>query len=198
MTGECNNNIYGQTLNGNNRNLSPGGSSGGEGASISFKSAAIGLGTDIGGSIRIPAAFTGVYGFRPTALRMPYEGVELPGAGAESIKCVIGPLARSIEDVELMMRSTLDQTPWDTEVSLVPLPWRDVKPSKEITVGIMWNDGLVEVHPPMRRALKTVESKLKAAGVRTVTWEPYKSMEILEIIVSHRMLFSLALANHHC
>lgn len=141
MAGEANNNIYGQTLNGNNLKLSPGGSSGGEGASISSHSAAIGLGTDIGGSIRIPAAFTGVYGFRPSATRMPYDGIELPGAGAESIRCVIGPLARSIDDIELMMKTTLDQKPWDVEVSLVPLPWRDVKSSKDITVGIMWSDG---------------------------------------------------------
>lgn len=139
--GETNNNITGQTLNGTHLKLSPGGSSGGEGASISFHSAAIGLGTDIGGSIRLPAANTGIYGFRPSAARMPYDGIELPGAGAESIKCVVGPLARSIDDIELMMKSTLDQKPWDVEVSLVPLPWRSVQSSKNITVGIMWSDG---------------------------------------------------------
>lgn len=128
-------------MNPNRRNLSCGGSSGGEGASIAFGSAAMGLGTDIGGSIRIPAAFNGVYGFRPSASRLPYDGIELPGAGQESVKCVIGPLARSVDDINLFMKTTLDQEPWETEVSLLPLPWKIVEPSKDITVGIMWSDG---------------------------------------------------------
>ena len=73
MHGDTNNVIYGKTVNPNNRLLSAGGSSGGEGASIRLRCSAIGIGTDIGGSIRIPALMCGVYGFRPTALRMPYK-----------------------------------------------------------------------------------------------------------------------------
>ena len=72
---------------------------------------------------------------------MPYDGIELPGAGQESIKCVIGPLAHSIDDINLLMKSIIDQDPWDTEVSLVPLSWRAVSSSTNITVGIMWSDG---------------------------------------------------------
>ncbi|RDW87885.1 hypothetical protein BP5796_03579 [Coleophoma crateriformis] len=184
MTGNTNNNIWGETLNGSHLQLSCGGSSGGEGASIGFKSAVIGLGTDIGGSIRIPAAFNGVYGFRPSALRLPYNGIELPGAGQESIKCVIGPFANSIDDIDLFMKVALDQEPWDTEVSLLPLPWKSVESSKDITVGIMWTDGIVRPHPPMMRALKGAKESLEAAGVRVIDWEPYKSLEMLEIIVT--------------
>ena len=128
-------------MNGSHLKLSCGGSSGGEGAGIGFRSSALGLGTDIGGSIRIPAAFNGVYGFRPTASRLPYDGIELPGAGQESIKCVIGPLTHSIDDINLFMKTALDQKPWDTEVSLVPLPWRTVPSTKDITIGVMWSDG---------------------------------------------------------
>lgn len=93
------------------------------------------------GSVRIPAAFNGVYGFRPSASRLPYDGIELPGAGQESVMCVVGPLAHSIPDINLFMKTVLDQEPWDTEVSLVPLPWKTVVPTKDITVGIMWSDG---------------------------------------------------------
>ena len=82
-----------------------------------------------------------MYGFRPSASRLPYDGIELPGAGQESIKCVIGPLTHSVQDINLFMKTTLDQKPWDTEVSLVPLPWKSVSSSKEMTVGIMWSDG---------------------------------------------------------
>jgi amidase len=81
------------------------------GASLGFKCAAIGIGTDIGGFIRAPAAFNGTYGFRPTALRMPYKGVILAGDGQKSIRCVIGPLANSIEDMELFMKTVIDQEP---------------------------------------------------------------------------------------
>jgi Asp-tRNA(Asn)/Glu-tRNA(Gln) amidotransferase A subunit family amidase len=81
---DCNNNIYGRTLNPHNLNLTPGGSSGGEGASLGFRCAAIGIGSDIGGSIRAPAAFCGVYGLRPSMLRNPWQGVSLAGEGQES------------------------------------------------------------------------------------------------------------------
>lgn len=77
MSGETINNIVGYTTNPKNRNLSAGGSSGGEGALISLKGSPLGFGTDIGGSIRIPAAFCGLYGLRPSAGRMPYEGYVL-------------------------------------------------------------------------------------------------------------------------
>jgi amidase len=75
MMGETINNIIGYTLNPKNRNLAAGGSSGGEGALIGLKGSPIGFGTDIGGSIRIPAGFNGLYGIRPSHGRMPYEGM---------------------------------------------------------------------------------------------------------------------------
>jgi Asp-tRNA(Asn)/Glu-tRNA(Gln) amidotransferase A subunit family amidase len=109
---------------------------------MGFKCAPLGIGTDIGGSIRGPAAFCGAYGFRPTALRNPYDGIILAGDGQESIRCVVGPLAaQSVEDLDLFQRAVIDQEPWDTETSLVPIPWKRVQPNKDITVAIMWDDG---------------------------------------------------------
>ncbi|RDW59861.1 fatty-acid amide hydrolase [Coleophoma cylindrospora] len=169
---DCTNNIHGTTVNPWNRKLSPGGSSGGEGASLGFKCAALGIGTDIGGSIRAPAAFCGSYGFRPTALRNPYKGVILAGDGQESIKCVIGPLSNSLSDIELFQSTVLDQEPWDEETSLVPLPWKEVTPAKEFTVGILRDDGIVRPHPPITRGLEHAAQVLKAAGVKVVEWEP--------------------------
>ncbi|KAF2490326.1 amidase signature enzyme [Lophium mytilinum] len=121
MHGDTNNNITGITLNPTNRTLSAGGSSGGEGSCIAFKGSAIGVGTDIGGSIRIPSSFNGVYGFRPTALRLPYKGVHTVAGGQEALRSVIGPLSRSVDDLELFMRSVLQHEPWDIEVGLAPL-----------------------------------------------------------------------------
>ncbi|KAL8359076.1 hypothetical protein RB598_007779 [Gaeumannomyces tritici] len=76
---DCANPIYGETVNPHNRDLTPGGSSGAEGASLGLRCAALGLGTDTGGSVRVPAAFCGAYGIKTTSLRNPYGGITLPG-----------------------------------------------------------------------------------------------------------------------
>ena len=103
----------------------------------------MGIGTDIGGSIRAPAAFCGSYGLRTTALRNPYKGAILAGDGQESIRCVIGPLANSVADLDLFQQVLLDQEPWEEETSLVPLPWKRMTPyqPQDVTIGVIWDDG---------------------------------------------------------
>jgi amidase len=180
---DCTNNITGTTVNPYNRKLSPGGSSGGEGASMGFKCAPLGIGTDIGGSIRAPAAFNGAYGFRPTALRNPYDGILLAGEGQESIRCVVGPLATTcVEDLDLFQRAVIDQEPWDIETSLVAMPWKRVTAKKDFTVGIIWDDGIVKPHPPITRGLQHAKEKLLAAGINVVDWEPFNHALGWEII----------------
>ncbi|BCR87097.1 uncharacterized protein ACHE_31084A [Aspergillus chevalieri] len=180
---DCSNNLTGTTLNPHNRTLSPGGSSGGEGASTGFKCAPLGVGSDIGGSIRVPAAFSGSYGLKTTASRNPTTGIKAAGPGQESIRGVIGPLAsQSIEDLELFQQVIIDQEPWDVETSLAPVPWKRAMPTRDITVGIMWDDGTVRPHPPIIRALKYAKEKLMAAGVKIVDWEPYKHDHGWEIV----------------
>ena len=71
---ETDSNLYGPTVNPYNRTLTAGGSSGGEGALLAMRGSCLGLGTDIGGSVRSPAANCGLYSLRPTALRLPYGG----------------------------------------------------------------------------------------------------------------------------
>ncbi|PYI12048.1 amidase [Aspergillus sclerotiicarbonarius CBS 121057] len=181
----CSNNLTGTTLNPYNRTLSSGGSSGGEGASTGFKCAPLGIGTDIGGSIRSPAAFCGSYGFRPTALRNPMTGAKAPEPGHESIRGVIGPLAsQSVEDLDLFQRAVIDQEPWDIETSLAPVPWKRVDPTRDMTVAIMWDDGYVRPHPPVTRALKHAKAKLQAAGLKVIDWDPYKHEHGWDIISS--------------
>lgn len=109
---------------------------------MGFRCAPLGIGTDIGGSIRAPAAFCGAYGFRPTARRNPGTGLKVPAYGNESILGVVGPMSSScIEDLELFQRVVLDQKPWEVEMGLVPVPWREVAATREFTIGIMWEDG---------------------------------------------------------
>ncbi|KAL4869380.1 hypothetical protein BDV12DRAFT_196430 [Aspergillus spectabilis] len=182
----CSNNLTGTTVNPFNRGLTAGGSSGGEGVSAGLSCAPLGIGTDIGGSIRCPAAFCGAYGFRPTARRNPMKGVKSPEPGQESILGVIGPLAsQSIEDLDLFQRAVLDQEPWDVETSLVPAPWKRVNPpTKDIKIAIMWDDGCVRPHPPVIRALTHAVERLQAAGVKLVDWVPYKHGHGWDIISS--------------
>lgn len=179
---DCDNNITGRTRNPHNVRLSPGGSSGGEGASIAFRCAAIGIASDIGGSIRLPAAFCGSYGLRPTTLRTPWNGVGLAGEGQEAIRCTLGPITNSLRDVDLFMKAVLGGKPWEEETSLVPLPWREVSPTRDFTVGILWDDLIVHPHPPVQRAMKTAVEKLKAAGIKTKDWKPYKHEHGMRII----------------
>ena len=109
---------------------------------MGFKCAPLGIGTDIGGSIRTPAVFCGGFGFRPTAMRNPAGGIKVPFPGQESIRGVVGPMASSsVEDLNLFQQVVVDQEPWDMEPSLTPLPWKRVKPDRNMTVGIMWDDG---------------------------------------------------------
>lgn len=182
---DCENNITGTTLNPYHLALSPGGSSGGEGASMGFKCAVLGIGTDIGGSIRAPAAFNNSYGLRPTALRNPNIGLHGVLGGQESIRGVIGPLGQSIEDLWLFQKSVIDQDPSDIDTSLAPVPWKgELDTPKDITVGIMMSDGIVKPHPPILRALETAKSKLQAAGVKVVDWEPFKHDHAWDIVAA--------------
>ncbi|KAH7029548.1 Acetamidase [Microdochium trichocladiopsis] len=182
MVGETFNNIVGLTTNPRNKNWSPGGSSGGEGALLALRGSCLGVGTDIGGSIRIPAAFNSLYGIRPCHGRLPYAGMANSMAGQETIPSVVGPLGHSAADLRLFMKAVLAQKPWLYDSKTVPLPWRQeiedetlVKiKTKTLNIGFYETDGMALPHPPILRAIKEAVEKLKQAGHNVVPWTPYK------------------------
>lgn len=184
----CSNNNYtGLTRNPHNLLLSSGGSSSGEGALVSFGGSAIGLGSDIGGSIRAPAAYSGCQGFRPTQKRLSIKGGISAGSGQESVLGVVGPLARTVDDIDLWMDASLNfAKPWLKDAMLVPQPWRKVEaPSPaNLTVGVMYDDGLVRPTPPIRRGLKHAVSKLEAAGVKVVEFKPIRTKDAYEAVTT--------------
>lgn len=158
-----------------NISLSSGGSSSGEGAVVSFGGSVFGIGSDIGGSIRSPAAFSGCFGLRPTTHRVSMEGSTSSLGGQETIQAVFGPLARTVEDIETMMKTYLNEgKPWNSDASLICMPWRDVpKPNaKDLTIAVIRDDGLVRPSPPIRRGINTVVDKLKEAGVKIIEFTP--------------------------
>ena len=98
---------------------------------------------------------------------------------------VIGPLAASTRDLDLFMRSVLDLKPWTVDPTLIPLPWREVKLSKdELVVAVMYDDGWVKPAPPLIRALKETAAKLQKSGVKVITWSPYDHRRAFELVVS--------------
>lgn len=159
-------NIYGRTLNPWHTNLGAGGSSGGEGALLAQHGSPLGIGSDIGGSIRVPAAFNGLYGFKPSGKRVPTAGWECTMTGAESITAVAGPMGHSIQDLELFFQVVSDSKPWLKE-PLLAMPWqsqienlRDTK----LKIGVMVCDEVVLPHPYITRVLRAVADQLQQDG----------------------------------
>lgn len=176
MSGETVNNIIGYTLNPKDRYLSSGGSSGGEGALIGFRGSPLGLGTDIGGSIRIPAAFNGLYGIRPSGGRLPYEGMANSMDGQNSVLSVVGPLGTTARSVKLMVKSLLSQSPWLFDPGVVEIPWREEltkidTAAGQLSFGVMRSDGVVNPQPPVARAVDMVVKALEKAGHKVIPWE---------------------------
>ena len=192
---ETDNNIYGVTTNPYNTDLTSGGSSGGEGALLGMRGSCLGIGTDIGGSIRGPAANNGVFGLRPSSYRLPMGGLSATMLGAEHIVAVIGPLSTSLEGCKIFMKTLLDQQPWAVDPSLVPLPWKDWSEStllrtdstgrRKLRVGVLADDGVVRPHPPILRGISTLVSKLKHhPDVEVIDFPPYNHDEAWRIISS--------------
>ncbi|KAL8920878.1 MAG: hypothetical protein Q9208_006050 [Pyrenodesmia sp. 3 TL-2023] len=186
---ETSNNLYGVTVNPFNRDLTCGGSSGGEGALLGLRGSCLGVGSDIGGSVRSPSANCGLYGLRPSSYRLPSDGWSGTMLSEEQIVAVIGPLSTSLEGIRLFMKTVLSAKPWLIEPSCVPIPWRDQESQlptshgKRLRIAVLWSDGIVKPHPPVIRALNEVVAKLQSIHeVEISTWTPYKHDEAWEII----------------
>ena len=124
MIGETINNIFGRTLNPHNRLLSCGGSSGGEGALVALHGSPVGIGTDIGGSVRIPAGFNGIWGIKPSHGRLPLGNVKKSLDGQEAIRSICGVMAHSANDLVYFIQAVLQQSPWNYDPDVIDLPWR--------------------------------------------------------------------------
>ncbi|KAF7158153.1 hypothetical protein CNMCM5623_002819 [Aspergillus felis] len=169
MTADSHNNVFGRVLNPHRRNLTAGGSTGGEGALIALRGSVLGVGTDIAGSIRIPALCCGTTGFKPSVGRVPSAGQKPVGrAGMVGIAAVTGPLCHSLRDAELLLRTVFNSHPEDLDDSVVGFPWCDAPAKDVLTIGVMAEDPKYPLHPPMQRTLALAAKKLAAAGHRII------------------------------
>ncbi|KAK3704177.1 hypothetical protein LTR37_014017 [Vermiconidia calcicola] len=166
MALETTSNLYGRTLNPYNPAFGAGGSSGGDGALCALRGEpAAPITTDIGGSIRAPGAFNGLYAMRPTAERVPRHGMVTPAPGNTSIKVSAGPNCHSMEDLKLFTKLILTHPTLPYEPTTVPGSWNEPATAPEkLRIGLMSTDGVVDPHPPIQRALREMAAKLKEAG----------------------------------
>ncbi len=187
MMSETTNNIFGRTLNPHNRALTPGGSSGGEAALLAFGGSLLGVGTDMGGSIRHPCSFTGLYGLRPSHGRVPCgPDVRTSLAGQEAVRSVAGPMARHPADLRLFMAAVAHGKPWLQDPQVLSLPWRaaeEVLPARLCFGFALEGDGHVTPSPPLRRAMEMARARLLAAGHAVVDFVPRENREAQAILL---------------
>ncbi|CAI6331438.1 unnamed protein product [Periconia digitata] len=173
---ETENPLWGLTVHPENPDFTPGGSTGGEGVLLALRGSAVGWGTDIGGSIRIPSHMLGLYGLKPSSTRLPYQGVSVSTDGQEHIPSVIGPMSRNLSSLVAATKAVIDAQPWTLDPKCCPLPWRQdlftSVQSRPMVIAIMRDDGVVKLHPPVARVLEEVVSKLEKAGHELVPWTP--------------------------
>lgn len=164
-------------MNPYNLSLTAGGSSSGEGAIVGFRAALLGVGSDIGGSIRVPALVNGAYGFKPSSNRIPWGGQqELIPQGWPGTLPTLGPLAVSAEDLTLFVKTILTAKPWIVDSTAHAIAWRDVSKKRSLRIGVFFEDPLVPVYPPVKRALKAASEKLKTAGHEVIILQKVPDM----------------------
>ncbi|KAL2812981.1 amidase signature domain-containing protein [Aspergillus granulosus] len=194
MTSDAQNNIFGRTLNPWNTALNPGGSSGGEGALVALRGSPLGVGTDIGGSVRIPALCCGTYGFRPSAQRVPNGKMRVcTTPGMRFIISVAGPLCLDLEGIEIFFETTFSVQPALYDSSIFDIPWRKLPPlgkSKKLRIGVIEEHPIFPLHPPVRRTLNTATSVLQAAGHEVIAIPPTESL-LIELNEVAMNIFSL-------
>lgn len=167
-------NAYGYTQNALNRHYSAGGSSGGEAVVIKAKACVLGIGTDIGGSLRCPAAFNGIWSIRPTVNRFSYLNALNSWEHQEIIPSTIGPMANRLEDLEYFGKHILGTDfQWTHDPKVPPILWREnIELPKKLSFGFAkWNK-ITMPHPPILRMMETVKKSLIAQGHEIIEWEP--------------------------
>ncbi|ELR57473.1 Fatty-acid amide hydrolase 1 [Bos mutus] len=181
---DCSNPLFGPTMNPWNSSKSPGGSSGGEGALIAAGGSPLGLGTDIGGSIRFPSAFCGICGLKPTGNRLSKSGLKGCVYGQVAVQLAVGPMARDVESLALCMRALLCEDMFRLDPTVPPLPFREeiYRSSQPLRVGYYETDNYTMPTPAMKRALLETKQRLEVAGHTLVPFLPSNIPHALETL----------------
>ena len=176
---ETDNPVYGTTSQPNNPAFSCGGSSGGEGALVGAGLSPLGIGTDVGGSVRVPAAVNGACAIKPTGQRLKDRTRLIPGVEDLPIPSAVGPISQDARTLQIaldIMNQAASQR-WDVE------PLRDFKDVQiaDMNIGFFVEDAIFPVSEPVRRAVMTALDKLEGLGA-TVTEYRYPDLREAEAL----------------
>lgn len=165
--------VFGRTNNPRDPSRTPGGSSGGCAAAVAAGLAPASLGSDLSGSVRIPAHFCGVASLRPTAARIPSAGHLPPTTGAFSLGASLGPLARCVEDVALLYGVLAGEEGAASPVERAA----ETHALETLETGgcrVAWyaDDGVVPVTDETRAAVRAAADALAARGYEVVEERP--------------------------
>lgn len=184
---ETYNRIYGRTNNAHSVRHISGGSTGGEGAIIGAGGSPLGLGADIGGSIRNPCFFNGIYGHKPSGGLLPAGGHWPSADGKRGRYCVTGPMGRSAEDLIAVMEVLSLARDTHRDPGRPPCRRLEGLKPEEVTVHWFTDNGLAEVASDVREGVETAVRALESLGFRCAYWKPEgisRSAEIWGAIVS--------------
>jgi len=186
--------LFGRTVNPYDRGRTTGGSSGGAAAAVAARLVPFDVGTDLSGSIRMPAHFCGVFGLKPTMHRIPTAGVLYGPPGIPRIDRdlgVAGPLTRSADDLGLLFRVLAGADPRDPEVPPVPLADVPRLQPRDLRLGFAPSIAGIPISRAVTGALDTLAGRLSDAGARVVpTALPFPFEELL---AAFRRYFAFAL-----
>jgi Asp-tRNA(Asn)/Glu-tRNA(Gln) amidotransferase A subunit family amidase len=172
MAWETDNLLYGRTNNPWDLSRTPGGSSGGEAAAIASGCSAGGVGSDGGGSIRVPAHFSGICGLKLTPGRIPATGHFPTSIGPFALLGVVGPMGRTIEDLKVLFEVMQGPDDGDPSSAPVPVRWPQRDDLKKFRIGYFEDDGRTPVTAETRAAVRTAAEALTRAGFRVEPFRP--------------------------
>jgi len=172
MAWETDNLLYGRTNNPWDLSRTPGGSSGGEAAAIAAGCSAGGVGSDGGGSIRVPAHFSGICGLKPTPGRIPATGHFPTSVACFALLGVVGPMARTVADLKVLFEVMQGPDDGDPSSAPVPVRWPQPYDLKKLRIGYFEDDGRTPVTPETRAAVRRAAEALQRAGFEVRLWRP--------------------------
>jgi Asp-tRNA(Asn)/Glu-tRNA(Gln) amidotransferase A subunit family amidase len=181
MAYDTDNVLHGRTSNPWDLERTPGGSSGGEAAAIASGMSAAGVGSDGGGSIRVPAHFVGICGLKPTPGRIPATGHFPAGVGPFAWMGVVGPMARTIEDLRLMLRAMAGADHADPMAANYPMDEVDAHELRSVRVGILEAVENGGATAETRSAVRDAALDLSDAGIETESIE-FEELEAARVL----------------
>ena len=184
---ESTNDVWGRTSNPHNAKYSPGGES-----ALLALGGRLGIGSDVAGSVRAPAHFSGIFSLRCSTGRWPKMGMNTSMPGQEGIPSVFSPMTRTLDDLTYFSRAIFSMEPWRYDHTVHPIPWRadsyeTMKDKKMLRIGVLRTDGVVDPSPACARALDVTVKALQVQGHEVVEVRPpspYRALVIASVLLN--------------